>query len=341
MQSFKESGIEVFSTCPQSKDVDQDKYLQNVKDVARWSEQAGCRGILVYTDNGIVDPWPVAQVIIENTKELAPLIAVQPVYMHPYTVAKMISTFGYLHNRRVYLNMVAGGFKTDLLALNDQTPHDQRYERLTEYTQIIMQLLQAQKGVTYKGEFYKVENLRMTPPLADALLPGIFVSGSSPAGLAAAKKMGATAVQYPKPYEDYKDDPPDPAMNCGVRVGIIARDSHEEAWKVAHERFPGDRQGEIAHKLAMKVSDSHWHKQLSDMADQTASGETPYWMHPFKNYKTFCPYLVGSYKEVADELAGYISVGYKTFILDIPPDKDELNYINTVFSMAAKKEKAS
>src|SRR2546430_4749483 len=35
---------------------------------SRWSEDAGCRGILVYTDNRLVDPWLVAQLIVENTR---------------------------------------------------------------------------------------------------------------------------------------------------------------------------------------------------------------------------------------------------------------------------------
>jgi hypothetical protein len=48
-------------------------------------------------------------------------------YMHPYSVAKMVSTLGYLYGRTVYLNMVAGGFKSDLSALDDLTPHDLRY----------------------------------------------------------------------------------------------------------------------------------------------------------------------------------------------------------------------
>ena len=37
------------------------------------------------------------------------------------------------HGQRLWLNMVAGGFKNDLAALNDDTPHDKRYQRLVEY----------------------------------------------------------------------------------------------------------------------------------------------------------------------------------------------------------------
>ena len=118
------TAIEVFATCPASNLVERRAYMRTVSDVARWSEEHGCKGILVYTDNSLVDPWLVSQFIIEHTKTLCPLVAVQPVYMHPYAVAKMLASFGHLYNRRLYLNMVAGGFKNDLGALNDNTPHD-------------------------------------------------------------------------------------------------------------------------------------------------------------------------------------------------------------------------
>jgi alkanesulfonate monooxygenase len=58
--------VDIFSTCPESRQVDV-AYFQRVIDVARWSEEFGCRGILVYTDNGLLDPWLVSQVILENT----------------------------------------------------------------------------------------------------------------------------------------------------------------------------------------------------------------------------------------------------------------------------------
>src|SRR5215813_2793193 len=92
-----EFAVEVFTTAPQSKEWDKSEYLRRVADVARWSEEAGCAGILVYTDNSIADPWLVGQIIIQSTERLSPLVAIQPVYMHPYSVAKMVSTYGYLH----------------------------------------------------------------------------------------------------------------------------------------------------------------------------------------------------------------------------------------------------
>ena len=331
-----EAIIEVFSTCPYSSAVEKERFMQNVIDVAHWSERAGCKGILIYTDNSTVDPWLVAQVIIQATAGLCPLVAAQPVYMHPYSVAKIVASFGHLYGRRTYLNMVAGGFKNDLEALNDTTPHDRRYDRLIEYTAVIKRLLASPLAISYEGEFYKVDKLKMTPPLSSDLSPGIFVSGSSEAGLAASKAIGAVAIKYPKPVDEYEGVGVEEAVDSGVRVGIVTRKDQDEAWRVAYERYPEDRRGQIAHQLAMKVSDSTWHKQLSEMGEGAETQDSPYWLNPFKNYKTFCPYLVGSYDRVAEELARYIAIGYDTFILDIPPNEEELHHISVVFDLASK-----
>src|SRR2546422_8549991 len=182
-------GLEVFSTCTQSTDGNPEAYVQRVADVARWSEQAGCKGILVYSDNRLVDAWLASHIIIQNTTRLCPLVAVQPIYIHPYAVAKLVASFGHMYGRRIYLNMVAGGFKNDLVALNDTTPHDKRYDRLIEYTRIIRDLLASSLPVSHEGEYYTVKNLKLTPPLAPELFPGIFVSGSSDAGLGRRKRL--------------------------------------------------------------------------------------------------------------------------------------------------------
>jgi alkanesulfonate monooxygenase len=327
--------IEIFSTCPQSKMERQDRYVQRVIEVAQWSERCGCKGILVYCDNSQLDPWLVSQIIIENTRRLCPLVAVQPVYMHPYSVAKMVASLGYMYDRRIYLNMVAGGFKGDLEALNDGTPHDQRYSRLVEYTQIIKALLEGREPVTYRGTCFSVDRLRMVPPLPPDLFPGIFVSGSSPAGFAAAKEIGATAIEYPKPADEAVMRSRADLLNSGIRLGIIARQDAAEARRVAFERFPEDRKGQLTHQLAMKVSDSYWHSELSKL--EGWDGNRPYWLRPFETYKSFCPYLVGSYDRVAEELVIYQSAGYQTFILDIPASEEELQHVHIVFDRAQER----
>ena len=336
-----QTAIKLFTTCPVSAAEEPEACRRRLTDVAVWSERAGCEGILVFSDNRQLDAWLVSQTIISVTDALCPLVAIQPAYMHPYSVAKMITSLAFLFGRRVYLNMVAGGFTNDLAALNDTTPHDERYVRLVEYTGIVQNLLRGGEPVSFDGKYYRVANLKLTPPLSPDLMPGVFVSGSSAAGQDAARALGATAIEYPT------SSTPSPATNVssggrGIRIGIIARSDDSEAWAVARRRYPEDRKGQLTRKLAAKVSDSSWHHQLATQADTgEEEAQGPYWLVPFQNYKAMCPYLVGSYERIASELKGYVDNGFTNFILDEPSSEDEMNHVAATFALVTQRRAAA
>jgi alkanesulfonate monooxygenase len=246
----------------------------------------------------------------------------------------MICSLSSLYGRRVYLNMVAGGFKNDLTSMNDEANHDQRYERLAEYTEIIQLLLYESMPKTFTGKYYQIKNLWLSQQLPRELSPGIFMSGSSAGALKAARNLEATVVQYPLP-----DAPPPPEdLRSGWRIGIIARPTQQEAWQVARARFPEDRGGKFMHNMAVTVSDSSWYQQLSRVDVGEENGRNPYWLSPFKNYQTMCPYLVGSYECIAEEISRFFRKGSETFIFDIPETRDDLAHIAAVFAMARAKK---
>ena len=142
--------------------VPQPELVARMQDAARWSETNGCHGMLVYTDNGLVDPWLAAEVLLAATARLVPLIAVQSVYLHPYSAAKLIASCAHLRQRRLDVNLVAGGFTNDLRALGDRTPHDQRYDRTVEFARILRGLVDGE-AVSLQGQWWQVETLRLTP----------------------------------------------------------------------------------------------------------------------------------------------------------------------------------
>ncbi len=283
--------IEIFSSCPRSTHVARSRYLGYVADVARWSERAGWAGVLVSSDNTLVDPWILAHVIVRTTEALRPLVAIQPAYMHPFCVAKQITSFAYLYGRRLSLDMNAGGSEHDLDALGDTAPRDARIARLIEYTRVVMGLLETGGPLTIDGAFYKTVGLKLTPQLPKSLLPELIVSG--PPNLEVSG-VGRRAV----------------------RVGIIARDRADHAWTIARSRFPEDR------------------------ADHVERDESPYWMAPFHRYRTMCPYLVGTYGTIAREVSRYLSLGYETFILDVPSDPEELEHINVALALLNSRQSA-
>lgn len=317
--------MKLLTTAPPSVRFEPGTYLNAVRDLARWNEAAGVEGMLIYTDNSLIDPWPVAQVVLESTNDFVPLVAVQPVYMSPYTAACKIASLAFLYQRKIALNMVAGGFKNDLQNLGDDTDHDSRYDRLIEYTLIMKALLRGEV-VTFEGTYYQVKNLKLDPVLSPDLMPDIYLSGASDACIAAAATLEATRFSYTKPPADLAANTPLPgAGQLGLRFGIIARETAAEAWHVARNRFPADRRGQMAHKMARSTSDSIWHQEIAAMADDLHDArDGAYWLYPIKNYRTFCPYLVGTYEEVGAYITQYAALGFRDLILDVPESEDDL-----------------
>jgi alkanesulfonate monooxygenase len=325
------TGVRLFTTIPAFGRLGSE-YRRTVRLAGQLSEAAGFEGALIYSDNNTVDPWAVAQELISATERFKPLIAVQPAYMHPYTAAKQIASYGLLYGRRVGLNLVAGGSRKDLAALDDFTEHDDRYLRLTEYAQLISQLCAGAGPVTFNGDYYRVTNLAMFPALPEHLQPEMFISGSSEAGVLAGERLGAIPIRYPRP-----PNAADAGLDIGaggVRLGIIARETDEEAWQVAHERFPMSRAGQRLQKMARAASDSKWLLKLSESDEFPGGTNSPYWMGPFKNYASFCPYLVGGYEKVVPEVVRYLESGCGTYIMDMA--RGETDYVDTaaVFARA-------
>jgi alkanesulfonate monooxygenase len=162
------------------------------------------------------------------------------------------------------------------------------------------------------------------------------MSGSSEAGAAAARETGAIAIKYPEPPDQNAAAPVGDDGPSGVRIGIVARPRSADAWEIAVERFPENRKGQLTRQLATKVSDSAWHHRLSEIGVESSIPRETYWLQPFENYHTNCPYLVGNYEDVAEELARYMTLGHRTFILDIPAAEEEFHHIAVVFQLATR-----
>jgi alkanesulfonate monooxygenase len=160
------------------------------------------------------------------------------------------------------------------------------------------------------------------------------MSGSSAAGLSAARTLGARAIQYLKPYEDYEGVGFPPDLQHGTRVGIISRDSADEAWRIARQRYPADSDGAELREYYQQVSDSVWVRELARIKG-SRQGQ-PYWLGPYKNNQASCPFLVGAKETVAAALAGYIRLGLTTFLVETPTDDEDASYITETLRLAAE-----
>jgi alkanesulfonate monooxygenase len=331
----------LYTTCPSLAGHDELTFGSELERVTRWCDRAAYRGALIYTDNSLMDPWLVAQESIRRSRSFVPLVAVQPVYQHPFTVARAVASIARLHRRRVDLNFVSGGFKADLASLGDTLDHDRRYDRLIEYVEVVRDLL-AGRRVTYSGSYYRIESAKVRSAPADDLRPDLFLSGSSSRCKQAATALGVARLCYPVPPDAALSEAAGAGTQWGMRIGIIARDSSDEAWAVAGTRFPEDPRGVAKQRIISRMSQSSWQRSLSEMAEtatHTASagaGRDTYWLRPFQSYKTFCPYLVGSYEQVAQALRRYFAAGVTTIILDVPASYDDLAHARVAVAHAVE-----
>jgi alkanesulfonate monooxygenase len=310
----------VFTTCPRSADVD--VFRSGAKRTFALTESAGFTGVLIYTGNDVVvEPWFLAHELVREHPRLIPLIAVNPIYMHPFTVARYVSAIATVYARRCYLNLVAGTALSDLDALDEAMNHDERYMRLREFAEIIVRLCANAVPLTYEGEHYAVVNLQLRPPVPRPLRPGLFVAGQSPAAVDTAARLGACNLGMLQPNLAVH-----PATARAVHFGLVCRSTDDEAWRAARELFPPDARGERMQRFSTQNTDAAWKSRMLHVANQTVESSEGYWLDPFRRFQADCPVLVGSVERVARMLRGIAEQGVDHLVLELPPSGEDYQH---------------
>ena len=306
-----------------SRNIDSARYIDELMRAARFSDRNGLAGILLFAGNDtLVEPWSIAQHILANTAECSPLVAVNPVYVHPFTAAKFVSSFALLYHRKIYLNMITGTAASDLHGLGDeQLSHQDRYTRLGEFIHIVRQLLASTRPVNFNGKFYTTNHLQLRPGLPPALMPEFLIAGQSDDAHRVAKQMGCLTMQMlPPNLEEGLNGP-------GVNFGIFARENRDEARREAKLFFQDSAEKRELLKYTMENTDSVWKQRLYDAGKNDELQTNGYWLLPFLTYQADCPYLVGSYAEIGTKLRQFVQMKVSTIILDIVADEHELNHV--------------
>ena len=327
--TYHDEPVTVFTISPRTTKVD--AYWRNIELCIEWSSAYQATGILLFEGNDtFVSVWVAAQATFEHSKTLSPLVAVNPIYMHPFSVAKLVNSYAQTYGRKTYLNMIAGTALSHMQALNDDLSHAERYERLGEYAELIWALLTTDGAVTFAGKYYKVNALRLYPPTPTQLLPEFFFAGGSEAATALAARVKGTQMRMLAPGLDEGIVPGE----TGVHFGIVARESQEAAWEAAQRCFPEDKRGERIQELAMKNTDAVWKQRMMRAAQLEEHAKQGYWLRPFKSFQADCPYFIGSHAQVSDLIARLVRCGVRHFILDIPPAEAEFEHVDRAFNGA-------
>ncbi|MEU4380076.1 LLM class flavin-dependent oxidoreductase [Micromonospora echinofusca] len=320
--------VSFITVVPRVRDLTQ--YSQTAMSVIRRTDAADLDGVLIFTGSGaVLDPWILATAAAAGTTRLSPLVAVNPVYQHPFTAARMVASLGLLYQRRIDLNLITGTAVSDLDALGDRLEHDDRYARLAEYVEIMMGVLGSRRPFSFDGRFYQVSRLQLTPGLPAHLLPRLFVAGQSPAAREVAARVGATSIQMLTAGRSDADGAPAGALN----FGLLTRATAEETERVAAARFPEDPDGAKITAVTMANTDSVWKQRLFAEAEAGHGAVTvdpAYRLAPFRSGQADGPYLVADHVGAVERLLAMIRAGVRTFVLDTPTDDEDFHNLATV-----------
>lgn len=315
-------------------------HLDIIKEIIKNAQEFKFEGSLVFYNHLTYDPWVVATTLIQNTEKHVPLVAVQPNMLPPHTLAKIVQSLSNIYGRKVNLNLIAGSMKTELNQIGDFSSHDDRYLRLAEYAKLVKELLISEKPVSFNGDYYKVENLLVGPRIKKGLLPSFFVAGTSDAAIQCAIEVGDVLVLRPEPFEKFREfcneKIPNSSIKLGIRIGIIARETSEEAWNSATEIFPQNRSGRIETLLRSK-SESINTKLMAELTLKENTFDNVFWMGAFLSGKTNDPFLVGSYREVADYLARYLNFGVSEILISETISYEDFKHLDNVFNIVRQK----
>ena len=289
-------------------------YAQVGKEVVDYTLDIGFEYTLMTVGDKRIDPWVISQYCLSYNSKFSPIIAINPFYQHPVSAVKRLISLMNLYPSKISVNLVTGSFFGELNAVNDILSFEERSNRLNEFYQSMMALINPTMP-SFKGKFYQVQASEIYPKYTFGPFD-LFMSGALAEELKSNKQ--AYFVRSIRPLEQMEKAT---VPNSGLSVGIIARENKEDALIEIDKYFPPDRRGEMLFSIAISNNETPWNKWLKGFLEKNGDSDPNYYLKPMKNFWTNAAYLVGSYSEVASKLKEYSNLGYKFFIVDFPSEE--------------------
>ncbi|KAH6679203.1 coenzyme dependent N5,N10-methylene tetrahydromethanopterin reductase [Halenospora varia] len=150
------------------------------------------------------DPFLLVSAMAAATKSLSFAITASTTYENPYALARRLSTLDHITKGRVGWNIVTSYLESAAKAfgLEEQIPHDQRYEKADEYLEVVYKLLESSwkddsrikdptsgkyslaervRRIDHHGKYFKCSATHQLHPSIQRT-PFILQAGSSSAG---------------------------------------------------------------------------------------------------------------------------------------------------------------
>ncbi len=307
------------------------KYLTSIATAA---EDLGFDGVLTPTGGWCEDAWLTTAMLVQSTERIKFLVAFRPGLMSPTLAAQMAGTFQWQSGGRLLLNVVTGGESHEQRAYGDHLDKDARYERCSEFLEVVRRLWHDEIPVNLTGAHYQIEGA--TIPRRPDPVPALYFGGSSPAAGPVAADHCDVYLTWGEPTQAVAEKinwirglvlERDRQMRYGIRLHVIARETAEEAWAVADRLLAGIPDETIERVQAnLRRSESEGQRRMLELhggGSRDLLVAPNLWAGVGLARGGAGTALVGSYVEVADRIEEYADLGLSEFVLSGYPHLEE------------------
>lgn len=262
-----------------------------------------------------LDAWSIATAIAAITERMEIIAAIRPGYYNPALTAKRAATIADISSDRFALNVVSAWWAEEARQYGAIfSEHDDRYQRSTEFTQVLRGLWQ-ENPFDFTGNYYRLEGTHFEPK--PSALPRIYAGGESEAGREAIAGFADAYLTHGGTVEELEAKVRDlnerrirlrgqPFDSFGMAAYAIVRDTEEEA-QAELRRITDVSEGSAGYGSYRDFVNKSQLDTEVNLRDYSVSN------------RGLRPELIGTPQQVAERIHAYTRVGVEVFLLQFSP----------------------
>ncbi|MEX5634409.1 LLM class flavin-dependent oxidoreductase [Parafrankia sp. FMc2] len=132
--------------------------VQYFRRYVRWLEDSGYDYTLLPYGSSSADSFVVASAVGQLTERLRPIVALRPNTAFPLVAAQQLATLDQLTEGRAVVHIISGGSDAEQARQGDYLPKDRRYDRTSEYIDLLRRAWTETSAFSHDGEFYTFDD---------------------------------------------------------------------------------------------------------------------------------------------------------------------------------------
>jgi alkanesulfonate monooxygenase len=290
------------------------------------AEAAGFEYFLVPVASACWEAFISSAMAVAKTKRIKALVAARPGYINPVLLARMIGTFDQLSGGRIAINLIAGQSDEEARAEGVAMPTEGRYALMEEEVRILKALWSTDGPADFEGRFHTLSGVRLNPKPTQRPWPKFYLGGGSEAAWEISARHSDVHLFWGDTPERIAETMGriralaarhgrEQALQFGMRLQILCRETEEEAWAAAQELVRGVTDAQTAHLRGYTAS-SAANRRVQELAQTHGELIAPHlWTGLTRARPGAGIVVVGNPAQCAATLQRFIDIGCTSFCL--------------------------